>query len=151
MDSLESKLDRLSAEQRREAEDFIDFLIQRAEGIRVTVQLPSHDVSPAMKSVAPPLITPDPVTVEEPAVSQSRDNAPTPAAADPVPEAEPQAVVHEIEIDDGLLDYGKFERTVAAPAPLPSSPADAAVQKVKRKLIQKSEQASKNQLLDWMD
>ena len=38
--------------------------------------LPSHDVSPAMKSVAPPLITPDPVTVEEPAVSQSRDNAP---------------------------------------------------------------------------
>ena len=81
MDSLESKLDRLSAEQRREAEDFIDFLIQRAEGIRVTVQLPSHDVSPAMKSVAPPLITPDPVTVEEPAVSQSRDNAPTPAAS----------------------------------------------------------------------
>ena len=72
-----------------------------------------------MKSVAPPLITPDPVTVEETAVSQSRDNAPRPAAADPVPEAEPQAVVHEIEIDDGLLDYGKFERTVAAPGPAP--------------------------------
>ncbi len=150
MDSLESKLDRLSAEQRREAEDFVDFLIQRAEGIRVTVQLPSHDVLPALKSVAPPLITPDPVTVEELAVSLPREDAPA-AAHEAVPEAEPQAAVHEIETDDGLLDYGKFERTAAAPAPLPPSPADAAVQKVKRKLIQKSEQVSKNQLLDWMD
>ena len=34
MESLESKLDRLSPEQRREVEDFVDFLIQRAEGIR---------------------------------------------------------------------------------------------------------------------
>jgi len=150
MDSLESKLDRLSAEQHREAEDFVDFLIQRAEGIRVTVQLPSHDVPPALKSVAPPLITPDPAPVEEPLAPLPREDAPA-AAHEAVPEAEPQAAVHEIETDDGLLDYGKFERTAAAPAPLPQSPADAAVQKVKRKLIQKSEQASKNQLLDWMD
>ena len=46
MDSLESKLDRLSAEQAREAEDFIDFLIQRAEGIRVTVNFCHRTMSP---------------------------------------------------------------------------------------------------------
>ena len=150
MDSLESKLDRLSAEQRREAEDFIDFLIQRAEGIRVTVHC-HRTMSPGPEIGRTPLITPDPVTVEEPAVSLPRDNAHG-GCTDAVPEAEPQAVVHEIEIDDGLLDYGKFERTVAAPAPLPSSPADAAVQKVKRKLIQKSEQASKNHsLTGWIN
>jgi len=147
MDTLESKLEHLSPEQRREVEDFVDFLIQRAEGIRVTVQLPSHDPSPA-KSIAPPLITPDPAPVEEPSAPLPREDAPA-AAHETVPEAEPQAAVHEIETEDGLLDYGKFERP--APSLLPPSPADAAVQKVKRKLIQKGEQASKNQLLDWID
>jgi len=148
MDTLESKLDHLTAEQRREVEDFVDFLIQRAEGIRVTVQLPPHDPIPA-KSIAPPLITPDPAPVEEPPASLAREYVP-PAASEPVHEAEAPAALHEIETDDGLLDYGKFERAAAAPAPLPPSPADAAVQKVKRKLIQKSE-ASKTQLLDWID
>ena len=37
---------------------------------------------------------------------------------------------------DGYFDYGKFEKA-ASPAPLPPSPADAAVKKVKRKLSQK--------------
>ena len=150
MDSLESKLDRLSAEQRREVEDFVDFLIQRAEGIRVTVQLPAHDPIPA-KSIAPPLITPDPVPLEESPVPVPREEVLPAAAPEPVHEADAPAAIHEIETDDGLLDYGKFERAAAAPAPLPPSPADAAVQKVKRKLIQKSEQADKTRLLDWID
>ena len=149
MESLESKLDRLSAEQRREVEDFVDFLIQRAEGIRVTVQLPPHDPLPA-KSVAPPLITPDPAPVEEPPVPVPREDI-LPVSPEPVQAADPAPAMHEIDTDDGLLDYGKFERAAAAPAPLPPSPADAAVQKVKRKLIQKSEQAEKNQMLDWID
>ena len=149
MDPLESKLDRLSADQRREVEDFVDFLIQRAEGIRVTVQLPSHD-PPVTRSVAPPLITPDPAPAEEVAVPLPREEV-TAAVPEPVHDAEAPAAVHEIETDDGLLDYGKFERAAAAPAPLPPSPADAAVQKVKRKLIQKSEQADKNPMLDWID
>ena len=148
MDPLESKLDRLSPEQRREVEDFVDFLIQRAEGIRVTVQLPSHDQLPA-KSVAPPLITPDPVPAEETAIPESREEVLT-AAPKPVHEAGPSPAMHEIETDDGLLDYGKFDKAPAPAAPLSPSPADAAVQKVKRKLIQKSE-VSKNQLLDWID
>ena len=69
MDSLDSKLDRLSAEQRREVEDFVDFLIQRAEGNRVTVQVApaSRDPQQPAKSIAPPLITADPVVPDEPA------------------------------------------------------------------------------------
>ncbi len=154
MESLESKLDRLPAEQRREVEDFVDFLIQRAEGIRVTVELASHDAIPSAKSVAPPLIAPDPVMGEDPALPVSREYEPQ-ATALPVHEAEPPAVIQEISVGDakdtpdGFLDYGMFEK--AAPAPLPPSPADEAVKKVKRKLIQKSEQAQTNQLLDWID
>ncbi len=61
MESLENKLDRLTPDQRREVEDFVDFLIQRAEGIHVTVQVASHEAPSLTKSVAPPLIAPDPV------------------------------------------------------------------------------------------
>jgi|SRR5208337_1208710 len=154
MESLENKLDRLPAEQRREVEDFVDFLIQRAEGIRVTVQLAPHDAPPAAKSVVPPLIAPDSVMVEDPAPPVSREYE-SPATVLPVHEAEPPAVIREISVNDtkdtpdGFLDYGMFEK--AAPAPLPPSPADEAVKKVKMKLIKKSEQAQTNQLLDWID
>jgi hypothetical protein len=156
MESLDSKLDRLSPEQRREVEDFVDFLIQRAEGIRVTIQLASHDVSPSLKSVAPPLISPDPISSDDVTESLTRDLNTSPIASSPVRETEPSAVVHEISGADGdnapegYFEYGKFEKS-ALPAPCPPSPADAAVQKVKRKLIQKSEHESKDKLLDWID
>ncbi len=150
MESLENKLDHLSTDQRREVEDFVDFLIQRAEGIRVTVQLASHDASPSVKSIAPPLISPDPVPAEDPGQLPARDTYAPTATSSSVHESEPQAAVHEIDKDDEYFDYGKFEKSTS-PAPLPPSPADEAVQKVKRKLIQKSEQASKNQLLEWID
>jgi len=152
MESLESKLDRLSPDQRREVEDFVDFLIQRAEGIRVTVQVApaSRDAAPSIKSIAPPLIMADPVVPEEPPVPLPHEDI-LPAAPEPVQEAGPSSSMHEIETDDGYLDYGKFEKIApAARAPLPPSPADAAVQKVKRKLIQKSE-AQKDKMLDWID
>jgi len=149
METLENKLDRLSAEQRREVEDFVDFLIQRAEGIRVTVQLAPHD-APSTKSAAPPLIISDPVPQEdhgheisEPAIGHDANS-----------ENEPLGKVHEIsEPDgsaDGFFDYGRFEKSQSNAQPSPS-PADAAVQKVKKKLIEKSEQESKNLLLDWID
>ncbi|MGA2160923.1 MAG: hypothetical protein ABSG28_01795 [Methanoregula sp.] len=155
MESLESKLDRLSPDQRREVEEFVDFLIQRAEGIRVTVQVAPapHDVPMVAKSVAPPLIIPDPVPVEESGVPPAREAYVPPAGSAPVHEDASPAVIQEIAVDDGTdgyFDYGKFEKA-AYPAPLPPSPADEAVKKVKRKLIQKSEQAPTNQLLDWID
>ncbi|MGA2104589.1 hypothetical protein [Methanoregula sp.] len=156
MESLESKLDRLSPEQRREVEDFVDFLIQRAEGIRVTIQLASHDASPSLKSVAPPLISPDLVPSDDGTVPPSRDGINSSPASQPIHESEPSVLVHEIAgtdgdtTPDGYFEYGKFEKSTT-PAPITPSPADMAVQKVKRKLIQKSEQVSKDKLLDWID
>ena len=58
------------------------------------------------------------------------------------------AVIQEIAVDDGsdlltgISITGRFEKA-APPAPLPPSPADEAVKKVKRKLIQKSEQCQR--------
>ncbi|MGB8892424.1 MAG: hypothetical protein WCC86_10205 [Methanoregula sp.] len=152
MDPLENKLDRLSPEQRREVEDFVDFLIQRAEGIRVTIQLASHDASQPLKSVAPPLISPDPISSDDASVPPMRDVNNSSAAFPPTHEV----LVHEIAGTDGentseeYFEYGKFEKS-PSPALFPPSPADAAVQKVKKKLIQKSEQVSKDKFLDWID
>jgi hypothetical protein len=155
MESLENKLDRLTPDQRREVEDFVDFLIQRAEGIHVTVQVApvSREAPPVMRSVAPPLISADPLPAEEPALPPARETYVPPTVSVPVHEDAAPAVIQEIAVDDGsdgYFDYGKFEKA-ASPAPLPPSPADEAIKKVKRKLIQKSEQASKTQLLEWID
>lgn len=153
MESLESKLDRLSPGERREVEDFVDFLIQRAEGIRVTVQVApaSRDIQQPAKSIAPPLITADPIVPEEPAAYiPPHEISASPEPVLPAAEPAQPSLIREIETDDGLLDYGRFEKA-ASPAPFPPSPADEAVKKVRRKLIQKSEQASKNQMLDWID
>ncbi|HNX18154.1 MAG TPA: hypothetical protein PKM50_07505 [Methanoregula sp.] len=156
MDSLESKLSRLTPDQHREVEDFVDFLIQRAEGIRVTVQVSSHDTQPLTKSVAPPLIITDPVVADEPVISpRPVEYAPPAPPVAPARQAESPVIIQEIgggdagDSRDGYLDYGTFEKST--PSPLPPSPADEAVKKVKRRLIQKSEQAQKNQLLDWID
>jgi len=151
MESLESKLDHLSPEQRREVEDFVDFLIQRAEGIRVTVQVApvSRDTVLPARSIAPPLITADPLPAEEPALPPAREAYVPPAVPAPVHEDATPAVIQEIAVDDGYFDYGKFEKA-AVPVPLPPSPADEVIKKVKRKLIQKSE-ANKTQLLEWID
>ena len=97
MDPLENKLDRLSPEQRREVEDFVDFLIQRAEGIRVTIQLASHDASQPLKSVAPPLISPDPILSDDASVPPMRDVNNSSAAFPPTHEV----LVHEIAGTDG--------------------------------------------------
>jgi hypothetical protein len=155
MESLESKLDRLTPGERREVEDFVDFLIQRAEGMRgpVPVVPAFRDTSAPARSIAPPLITADPVVPDEPVAYPAPHEIPAaPELIQPAASPAPQPpLVQEIETDDGLLDYGRFEKAAAAAkAPLPPSPADAAIQKVKRKLIQKSE-PPKNQMLDWID
>ena len=136
-------------------EDFVDFLIQRAEGMRPPVAPAFRDTSAPARSIAPPLITADPVMPDEPvaySASAPHEIPASPELIQPAATPAPQpALIQEIETDDGLLDYGKFEKAAAAAkAPLPPSPADAAIQKVKRKLIQKSE-AEKNQMLYWID
>jgi len=151
MESLESKLDRLTPEQHREVEDFVDFLIHRAEGIRITVQL-AHNPSPSPKSIAPPLIASDPASFESP-VREASDRR---VLSEPILDTESHSAIHEVdgsengENIDGYFDYSKFERAVP-PRSSPQSPADIAIQNVKRKLVQKGEEVTKNKLLDWID
>ena len=144
MDLLQNKLDRLTPEQRREVEDFVDFLLFRPDA------RPAPMVPPA---AVPPVLTP---AVPETVPVLSGPAFPPPRSAQdpeaPLPEEhpapEPPGLIQEIAGgEDGItreyLDYGKFDRE--------ASPADEAVQKVKRKLVQRGEDDRSRRLLDWID
>ena len=148
MESLESKLDRLSPDQRREAEDFVDFLLYRSGS-------PQGLPRPIM--VNPPVFvsTPPVIPVMAPMIMQQ-----TPQVVGPeqnIRQADPSSrgtseeyfsPIQEItvEVDDRIsrdyMDYGQFEQ---------QSPAIEAVKKVKAKIIKKSEQDPSHHLLDWID
>ena len=148
MNSLESKLDQLSPDQRKEVEDFVDFLLSR------TGPLPLREVSPA---ASPVLTSPPPAmtaleTHQEPGAQPVmghdilRTEGPE---ANPEPASGPESPAREITAggDDWItrdyMDYGQFERG--------PSPADEAVKKVKQKLIRKSAEEKSHQLLEWID
>jgi len=150
MESLESKLDRLSPDQRREVEDFVDFLLHRSGSPQETSgpitanTLVFKAVPPVVIPVMAPLIvqeTPRVVVHEQ----NLRQEEPSPPG---IPE-EYSSPIQEItvEVEDRItrdyMDYGQFEQQ--------PSPATEAVKKVKAKLIQKSEQDKSRHLLDWID
>ncbi|HSQ93153.1 MAG TPA: hypothetical protein VLL74_02540 [Methanoregula sp.] len=144
MESLESKLDRLSHEQRREVEDFVDFLISRS--CPKCFPLTASD-SPNMASftftpfeavhaeetgaVRPP----DPARGEEREAPGGRDE---PA---PAPFLEIGGMPDRITRD--YMDYGQFEQR--------QSPATEAVKKVRRTITARDEQQKPRHLLDWVD
>jgi hypothetical protein len=145
MESLESKLDRLSPEQRREVDDFVDFLIQRSGTFA-----PASSVPPA---APPPLITiaPLPIPLQEPSLApepvQTRPRIQE--SLDPAPEEDPVALLmQEIALDDprtnDYMDYGKYEQP-------PPSPATEAVKRVKEKISHKKVHDPGTQILDWID
>lgn len=143
MDLLLNKLERLTPEQRREVEDYVDFLLFRSDN-RPDPARPVAPVPPVL-TATPPVPEPAPVVVPPlqpaPIVPYHYD---TPAPVAPAP----GDAVYEIGGDDWLtrdyMDLGQFE-----PAP---SPATEAVKKVKRKLVQREEQEKKgSHLLDWVD
>ncbi|MEI7857300.1 MAG: hypothetical protein WCH85_07340 [Methanomicrobiales archaeon] len=147
MESLESKLDRLSPDRRREVEDFVDFLLYRSgspQGVssQTAVNQPVKPAPPVIPVMAPMMMqeTP-PVVVHE---QDTRQDEPSYGG---VP-GEYSSLIHEItvEVEDRIsrdyLDYGQFEQQL--------SPATEAVRKVRTKLIQKSEQ-EKSHHLDWID
>lgn len=148
MESLESRLDRLSPEQRKETEDFVDFLLARSR----QVDAPSntlHDF-PQFLNVAPPTLTLiEPVHVEKTRPVRLQDLARTaeravPAAGDesaPAPFQEIGGGSDRITHD--YMDYGQFEHQ--------PSPATEAVKKVKRKIIAREGKEKPRHLLDWVD
>jgi len=149
MESLESKLDRLSPEQRREVEDFVDFLLYRS-GSPQGVYNPNPTNPQVIKTVPPVIPVMSPMFIQEtPPVGVREQNAREEAPSSFGVSEEQYSPIQEItvEVDDHIsrnyLDYGQFEQQ--------SSPATEAVKKVKAKLIQKSEQDASRHLLDWVD
>ena len=147
MESLESKLDRLSPEQRREAEDFVDFLLYRSgslqgvpgpAAVHPSVLPPAPLAIPVMAPIiipqTPPVVVHDQSCRQEgpPSLEMSEEHLPLPEIREEV----------EDQISRNYMDYGQFEQ---------QSPATEAVKKVKAKLIQKSGKDKPHHLLDWID
>lgn len=146
MDALERKLERLSPEQRRQVEDFADFLLRHRK------ESPSPPQNRSGTS-SPPAAVPPPFTVQEPAPApepvkvydliQGKEQEAGVVDEDPV-----TLLMQEIAVDDSLtedyMDYGKYE-------PPPPSPATEAVQRVKDKLSRKKENDPAKKMLEWIN
>jgi hypothetical protein len=148
MESLESKLDRLTPDQRKEVEDFVDFLMHRSgnshESSGATTVLPSsQNVAP------PPLTLPELVHVPETSPAKGYQSLQGERSSLPVRNEEQVTSLQEIIVDGddrvapGYLDYGEFEQH--------PSPAMIAVKNVKEKLQQREEKEKPRELLDWID
>jgi len=148
MESLESKLDRLSPEQRKEIEDFVDFLLSRS-GMACSPS-PASCNPPLVLNMAPPPLTPvEPVHGEETRPVRLQDLARSGERASPTAKDESDpAPFQEIggrsdRITQNYMDYGQFENQ--------PSPATEAMKKVKQKIIAREQQDRPRHLLDWVD
>ena len=143
MEPLENRISRLTPEQRKEVEDFVDFLL-----LKNTLRQEPAAVAaaPPLMTVAPMVLSPDPAPaiLQPPRIQdlvlQDKPQSP-PLPTEPAP-------IHEIAGSDDwvtrdFMDYGKFE-----PQP---SPATEAVKKVKQKIIARQADDKPNNLLDWVD
>lgn len=148
MESLESKLDRLSPEQRKEAEDFVDFLLSRSGNVPAPLAVGPTPVS--FQNVAPP-----PLFVQEPAHHAEsapiegndshlgRDSPKSHHDEEQVQPIQEIIIGGEDRITHDYMDYGQFEQK--------SSPATIAVKNVKEKLQKQKEQEKPRVMLDWFD
>ena len=148
MESLESKLDRLPPEQRKEVEDFVDFLLFRSGNVPATPVTGQTPVS--FQNVAPPpLFVQDPAHLAEPAPIQGNDSHLVKNSPKPLQDEEQVQPLQEIivggedRITHDYMDYGQFEQK--------SSPATIAVKNVKEKLQKQQEQEKPRVMLDWID
>jgi hypothetical protein len=148
MESLESKLDRLSPDQRKEVENFVDFLIYRSENFQGPHATAPISARILQKVAPPPLVVQEPVQMMEnpPANENDTSHGENPSLSVPGEES----VIPFIEVsaagDDRIardyMDYGQFEQK--------SSPAVLAVKKVKEKLQKREEQEKPRVSLDWI-
>jgi hypothetical protein len=150
MESLESKLDRLSPEQRKEVEDFVEFLLSRS-GLMSTLPKSPLDPPPVLNISAspPPLFEPVPAEEIHPPVFQNHTRDENGAsgesgdAAAPAPFHEIGGGIQDNRIHHDYMDYGQFES--------PPSLATEAVKKVGRKIIAREGEEKPRHLLDWVD
>ena len=146
MDLLLNKLERLTPEQRREVEDYVDFLLFRSDN-RPDPARPVAPVPPVLMATPPPLeLAPAaPVPPAPPVVSFPFPDA---SASVPAPQEPVSEPIHEIGGGDDwvthdYLDLGQYDQ--------PPSPATEAVKNVKRKLIRHEEQDKSHHVLEWID
>ena len=142
MDSFEGKLGRLSPEQRREVEDFVDFLLLK-NNFSQTHE--TADPLPQVMMNAPPVLTADlppaqfPVRVQDLVIQDE--------SRSPVVHAPPHVRGIISDSDEGItrdyMDYTRFEQT--------PSPATEAVKKVKQKIIAREAEDTSRHMLDWVD
>lgn len=153
MESLESKLDRLSPEQRKETEDFVDFLLSRSGQVCRPRSISEASVIPDLNGAPPSLVPPGwiaalhgtetrSVMVQDP-VDEAGDRAvpvtPDDAACVPFREIGGSA---QDRITHDYMDYGQFEKQL--------SPVPETAKKVRRQIIAKEEQDKPRHLLDWV-
>ena len=148
MESLESKLDRMSPEQRKEVEEFVDFLLYRSGSVHESPG--TAPVTPEFKQVAPPPLTlSEPGHVTENSPPKIYDLPRVENSAIPVRNEEQISPLQEITLggDDRItrdyMDYGQYESQ--------SSPATIAVKNVKEKLQKREEQEKPRVSPDWID
>ncbi|MDD4136536.1 MAG: hypothetical protein PHT99_01400 [Methanoregula sp.] len=146
MESLESRLERLTPEQQREVEDFVDFLLLKNNFRQA--QVTAISPSPSMMN-APPVLSADPPVLPQSLV-RMQDLILQEEVHPPVTSADPPPIpIHEIGArnDDWIthdyMDYGKFDQQ--------PSPATDAVKNVRRKIIAHEAEEKPRKLLDWVD
>jgi hypothetical protein len=156
MESLDRKLGRLSREQQRQVEDFVDFLLQRSQTV------PEEGITSPMATL-PSVAPPAPPVQDSPGsytIGRINDLIDTPDNQQVRPDIDPATLlIQEIAsekadiITSDYMDYGSFEPgvTSAPPPPSPSSPADEAVQRVKVRLTGKKNAGPAQDMLDWID
>jgi hypothetical protein len=147
MESLESKLDRLSPEQRKEVEEFVDFLLYRSGNTHEsfgTAQVPME----FKQAAPPPLIAQEPVHTPNDIPIQGDDTMPGEILSGSV-QTDRGTLFNEVSsasddrITRNYMDYGKFDQN--------PSPATVAVKKVKEKLQKRAENEKSRVSLDWID
>ncbi|HZK30951.1 MAG TPA: hypothetical protein VFC43_06950 [Methanoregula sp.] len=148
MESLESKLDRLTPDQRKEIEDFVDFLLYRSGNLPVAHGAAQSPVS--RQNVASlPLILQEPVHIMENTPLERHDSSPVENSFSPLNNEERATPIQEIivggedPISRDYMDYGSFEKN--------PSPATIAVKTVKEKLQKREEQEKPRVSLDWIE
>ena len=143
MESLESKIERLPPEQRKEVEDFVDFLLFRSG---IVQESPVLSVPPRVLNAAPPLIVQEPVHIQEnhhfKTDGMSVENSSRPGPAEQPAPFQEISVQDDDRIGRDYMDYGQFDRT--------PSPAATAVTKVKEKLRKQEEEEKPRVSLDWI-
>lgn len=136
MESLENKLDRLSSDQRREVEDFVDFLLSRAAAVPVPPPTPA--AIPPVMSAAPPVFS-----AQELSPVRVHEEHPAPGETNDPPVIQEITAGGDDWITRDYMDYGKFEQQ--------PSPATEAVKKVKQKIIARQAEERSKDLLEWVD